>query len=86
MSTHVDRRTVALSGYPDFVVIYLGMRIWRGGMDAIYDDVPWPIGFMAFAPAVPATGPMFGAAAGSGKEFASRPVVSEDDLYGGPNA
>lgn len=171
MNTHVDRRTVDLSGYPDLVVIYLGMRVnrifgiktligfgpkisgsvkahpdgllrhetviyslfpmhvgmrqyWRdldslmtwtrsephrqwwqnfledsggtgfwheayfrrGGMEAIYDDVPQPTGFMAFAPAVPARGPMFGAAARGGKEFASQPVVSEKELYGGPNA
>ena len=35
----------------------------RGGMEAIYDDIPEAIGFMAFAPVVPARGPMFGAAA-----------------------
>jgi len=148
MPTRVERRTVDLSGYPDLVVIYLGMRVnrlagmktllgfgprisssaaaqpegllrhenviyslfpmhvgmrqyWRdpdsllkwtrsdphrqwwqsflknsggtgfwhetyfrrGGMEAIYDDVPKPIGFMTFAPVVPARGPMFGAAA-----------------------
>jgi hypothetical protein len=141
-STRVDRRTVDLSGYPDLVVIYLGMRMnritgiktllgfgpkisasaeaqpdgllqhetviyslfpmhigmrqyWRdvdallkwtrsdphrqwwkaflkdsggtgfwhetyflqGGMEAIYDDVPQLIGFMAFAPILPARGP-----------------------------
>jgi hypothetical protein len=28
-STRVDRRTVDLSGYPDLVVIYLGMRMNR---------------------------------------------------------
>ena len=27
MTTRVDRRTVDLSGYPDLVVIYLGMRV-----------------------------------------------------------
>jgi hypothetical protein len=32
MSKKVDRQTVDLSGYPDLVVIYLGMRVqgWRG--------------------------------------------------------
>jgi hypothetical protein len=32
MKTGVERRTVDLSGYPDLVVIYLGMRVrgWRG--------------------------------------------------------
>lgn len=28
-STRVDRRTVDLSGYPDLVVVYLGMRVRR---------------------------------------------------------
>jgi hypothetical protein len=50
-------------------------------MEAIYDDVIQPIGFMTFAPVVPALGPMFGAAARSGKEFASPPVLSEKELY-----
>lgn len=56
----------------------------RGGMEAIYDDVPQPIGFTSFAPVVPARGPMFGAAARGGKEFASQPVLSEKELYGDP--
>src|SRR6516164_6038789 len=140
----VERRTVDLSGYPDLVVIYLGMRVnalagiktlmgfgprisdsvqqkpgglllhdnliysvfplhvgmrqyWRdfdslerwtrsephmlrwkeflrnsggtgfwheayfmrGGMEAIYDDIPKRIGFAAFAPVAVARGPMF---------------------------
>lgn len=169
MSTHVDRRTVDLSSYPDLVVIYLGMRVnritgiktllgfgpkisasaaaqpdgllrhetliyslfpmhigmrqyWRdgdsllkwtrsdphrqwwksflkdsggtgfwhetyfrkGGMEAIYDDVMQPLGFMTFAPVVPARGPMFGAAARGAKEFASPPVLSEKELYDNP--
>jgi len=169
MHTRVERRTVDLSGYPDLVVVYLGMRVnrmtgiktllgfgpkisasvtqqppgllrhetiiysifpmhigmrqyWRdtesllnwtrsdphrqwwlnflrdsggtgfwhesyfrrGGMEAIYDDVPQPIGFMAFAPVLPARGPMFGAAARGGKEFAGQPVLTEDELYGSP--
>jgi hypothetical protein len=29
MTTRVTRRTVDLSGYPDLVVIYLGMRVNR---------------------------------------------------------
>jgi len=53
----------------------------RGGMEAIYDDVMQPIGFMAFAPVVPARGPMFDAAARVGKELASQPVLSEKELY-----
>ena len=54
----------------------------RGGMEAIYDDVAQPIGFMSFASVVSARGPMFGAAARGGKDFAVEPVLSEEDLYG----
>ena len=166
MSTRVNRRTVDLSGFPDLVVVYLGMRVnrvtgiltvlgfgpriaasveaqpegllrhenflfslfpmhvgmrqyWRdmesllkwtrsephrqwwqqflkdsggtgfwhetyasrGGMEAIYDDVPQPLGFAAFAPVVPARGPMFGAASRSGTGAVGAPVLSEKELY-----
>jgi Domain of unknown function (DUF4188) len=54
----------------------------RGGIEAVYDDVPENIGLMAFAPVVPARGPMFGAAARAEKEFGERPVLSEEELYG----
>ena len=54
----------------------------RGGMEAIYDDVPKPIGLMRFAPLIPARGPMFGAAMRGGKAFAAEPVLSEQELYG----
>jgi len=166
MRTRVDRRTVDLSGYPDLVVIYLGMRVnrstgiktlfgfgpkisssvtakpdgllnhetvfysffpmhvgmrqyWRdaesllawtrsdphrqwwqsflkdsggtgfwhetyfrrGGIEAIYDDVPRPVGMMAFAPVVTARGPMFGAATRAGKADGGSPVLSEEELY-----
>ena len=171
MAIAVDRRTVDLSGHPDLVVIYLGMRVnrltgiktllgfgpriassaaaqpagllshenivyslfpphigmrqyWRdfdslltwtrsephrqwwksflrdsggtgfwhetyllrGGMEAIYDDVRQPTGFLRFAPAVPARGSMFGAAARGGKQHDAPPVVSERDLYDDPVA
>ncbi len=171
MRTRVERRTVDLSGYPDLVVIYLGMRVnrltgiktllgfgpkisasvaaqpegllrhetivyslfpmhigmrqfWRdvdsllkwtrsdphrqwwqgflqdsggtgfwhetyfrrGGMEAIYDDVVQPIGFMTFAPIIPARGPMFGAAARGGQRFAGQSVLSETELYDEPAA
>jgi hypothetical protein len=33
----------------------------RGGIEAIYDDIPKPIGMMQFAPNKPARGPMFSA-------------------------
>jgi hypothetical protein len=171
MTTKVNRRTVDLSGFPDLVVVYLGMRVnrltglktlfgfgpqisssaaaqpaglllhetilyslfpphigmrqyWRdlesllawtrsdphrqwwksflknsggtgfwhesyqrrGGMEAIYDDVPEPIGFMRFAPVVPARGGMFGATARAGQQHSPEAVVSEQELYGGPAA
>lgn len=54
----------------------------RGGMEAIYDDVAQPIGFMTFAPLVLARGPMFGAAARAEKGATTNSVVSEAELYG----
>jgi len=54
----------------------------QGGMEAIYDDIRKPIGFAAFAPLIPARGPMFGAASRSGSASPSHPpVLSEPDLY-----
>ena len=166
MPTSVDRRTVDLSGYPDLVVIYLGMRvnrptglktllgfgldiaksatakpeglllhenliyslfpahigmrqywrdlalllawtrsephrIWwqnfrkdsggtgfwhetyclRGGMEAIYGDVKEPIGFLRFAPVMPARGASFSAAKRVGKTDDAGTVVPESELY-----
>jgi len=54
----------------------------QGGMEAIYDDVPEPIGLMRFAPVVVARGPMFGAERRSAGRTGSEPVVSEAELYG----
>ncbi len=167
MPTKVDRRTVDLSGYPQLVVIYLGMRVnrmtglktlfgfgpkisasveaqpsglllhetmlyslfpahvgmrqyWRdlpslmawtrsephrewwktflrdsggtgfwhetylmqGGMEAIYDDMPQPVGMMRFAPVKPARGPMFGASHRAGATPSAEAVLSETELYG----
>jgi len=56
----------------------------NGGMEAIYDDLPKPIGFSAFAPVLPARGPMFGAASRTGVSFTETPVLSEDELYSEP--
>jgi hypothetical protein len=56
--------------------------LMRGGMEAIYDDVAKPIGFMAFAPVKPARGAMFGAAHRAATAHGVEPVVSEKDLYG----
>jgi hypothetical protein len=53
----------------------------KGGMEAIYDDVPARIGFASFAPLVPARGPMFGAASRTGTSATQTPVLSETELY-----
>jgi Domain of unknown function (DUF4188) len=55
--------------------------LMQGGMEAIYDDLPQPIGFMRFAPITPARGPMFGAAHRAAKSSDVTPVVSEEELY-----
>jgi Domain of unknown function (DUF4188) len=55
--------------------------LMRGGMEAIYDDVAKPIGFMRFAPTVPARGAMFGAAHRLARDINRKPVVSENELY-----
>jgi hypothetical protein len=63
----------------------------RGGVEAVFDDVPQPIGLMRFAPERPAKGGMFTArqraAATNSTGFADRPVpapvLTEDDLHSG---
>jgi Monooxygenase af470-like len=53
----------------------------RGGMEAIYDDLPDRSGFAAFAPVVPATGPAFSARARSRHPGdPATPVIAETDL------
>ena len=54
----------------------------KGGMEAVYDDVPEPIGFMKFAPVLAARGPMFGASARAHQAGGGEPVLSETELYG----
>lgn len=54
----------------------------EGGMEAIYDDVQKPVGFMKFAPVVAARGAMFAAAHRATKQHGGEPVVSEQELYG----
>lgn len=56
-----------------------------GGMEAVYDDIAQPIGFLRFARVIPARGAMFSARARARRGDASpaTPVVSEHDLYGG---
>ncbi len=56
--------------------------LMQGGMEAIYDDIAEPIGFMKFAPVKPARGSMFGAAHRAGKQHDAEPVVGEKELYG----
>jgi hypothetical protein len=55
----------------------------QGGMEAIYDDVAEPVGFISFAPLSPARGAMFGAAHRAAQQDGGEPVVSEKELYGG---
>jgi hypothetical protein len=55
----------------------------RGGMEAVYDDVPVRLGFGQFAPLQPARGSMFSAR--SRAKLAgepSVPVVQEAEFYG----
>jgi hypothetical protein len=164
MPARVRRETVDLSGYPDLIVIYLGMRVrsprgmvkflklgveirksvdaqpdglllhenyffspvhggmrqywrdyeslekwtrtlphqawWRdflrdsggtgfwhelysirGGMEAVYDDMPAPLGLGTFAPREPAQGRMFGARGRLRREGeAATPVIAEHEL------
>ena len=54
----------------------------QGGMEAIYDDVAAPIGFLHFAPVRPARGAMFSASHRAAKPQVADPVVSERELYG----
>ena len=56
--------------------------LMQGGMEAIYDDLPEPIGFMRFAPVKIARGPMFGATGRAAKATQGDAVVSEEQLYG----
>lgn len=55
----------------------------RGGMEAIYDTMPKPLGFSAFAPVEPARGRLFSARsrAGAQGEETAEPVLSEEELY-----
>ena len=53
----------------------------RGGMEAVYDDMPKPLGFGTFAPRQPARGRMFGARGRLARDGAAAdPVVSETDV------
>jgi hypothetical protein len=54
----------------------------RGGMEAVYDDVPVRLGFGQFAPLQPARGPMFSARHRAGIGGAAPPaVIQEAEFY-----
>ncbi len=55
----------------------------RGGMEAVYDDIPGRIGLSAFAPVHAARGPMFSARTRSRAEgVETKPtVITESELY-----
>jgi hypothetical protein len=56
----------------------------RGGMEAIYDNLPKPMGFARFAPNVEARGTRYTAMQRAGRGegvLPSDPVVRESDLY-----
>ena len=52
----------------------------KGGIEAIYDDIDQPLGLAAFAPVVPAKGPMFSARARLGAGQAPAAPVEETAL------
>lgn len=54
-----------------------------GGMEAIYDTIPKPLGFSAFAPVEPARGRLFSARdrARAEGEAAEPPALTEEELY-----
>ena len=71
----------------DFLRDSRGTGFWhelysvRGGMEAVYDDMPAPLGFGKFAPRQPARGRMFGARGRLAREGeAPAAVVSERAL------
>jgi hypothetical protein len=47
----------------------------RGGFEAIYDDMPEPLGLKSFAPVMPASGAMFSARRRAGLKGESAPPV-----------
>jgi hypothetical protein len=51
-------------------------------MEAIYDDIAPKIGFVSFAPIIPARGSMFTASHRSARTDNPEPVVPESELYG----
>jgi hypothetical protein len=75
--------------WQDFLRDSQGTGFWhetyfmRGGIEAVYDDIPVPVGMMNFAPLQSARGAMFSArkrAGLDGTEQAPTPMT-EDELY-----
>lgn len=70
--------------WKDFLRDSAGTGFWhetyfaRGGMEAIYDDIPRPLGFTQFAPAHEAKGSMFAARQRLGLPGAPVPAVVEE--------
>lgn len=58
----------------------------RGGMEAIYDDMPRRTGLAAFAPVVPARGRMFGSRGRLGRGDEAPPAVVAEVELGGETA
>ena len=74
----------------DFLGRSSGTGFWheayfmRGGMEAIYNDMPKPLGLAAFAPVELARGGMFGARARAslaGEPAGVEAPISEEELY-----
>ena len=83
------RSTPHREWWRDFLRSSRGTGFWheayfmRGGMEAVYDDVPVRLGFGQFAPTQPAGGPMFSARTRVKLAGEPRPaVVEEAELYG----
>src|SRR5262245_37606118 len=71
-------------GWTQFLKDSGGTGFWhetylmRGGIEAIYDDLPVPVGMMKFAPVKAARGPMFSSASRTGRPSAAgAPPLSE---------
>lgn len=86
-------RTMPHMGWwQDFLRDPAGTEFWhetyfmRGGMEAIYDNMERPTGFLSFAPNQTARGPMFSSRARLGLQGApeSVPGASEAELYPAP--
>jgi hypothetical protein len=83
------RSTPHREWWRDFLRSSRGTGFWheayfmRGGMEAVYDDVPVRFGFGQFAPMQPARGAMFSARTRAKLAGVPRPaVVEEAELYG----